>query len=38
MAPLISLMILVPLIGAIITFLTKTREQARTVALFSSGI
>ncbi|HLB71061.1 MAG: NuoM family protein [Candidatus Methanoperedens sp.] len=38
MAALISLMILIPLIGAIITFLTKTRQQARAVALLSSGI
>ncbi len=38
MAALISLMILIPLIGAIITFLTRTREQARTIALLSSGI
>lgn len=38
MAALISLMILIPLIGAIITFLARTREQARTVALLTSGI
>src|SRR3989337_2601561 len=38
MSAFISLMILIPLIGAIVTFLTKTREQARTVALLSSGI
>ncbi len=38
MPAFISLMILIPLIGAIITFLTKTREQARTVALLSSGV
>jgi len=38
MAGLISLMILIPLIGAIITFLTKTREQARIVAFLASGI
>jgi proton-translocating NADH-quinone oxidoreductase chain M len=38
MAPLISLMILIPLIGAIITFLTRTREQARLIALLTSGI
>src|SRR3990172_1517385 len=38
MSAIISLMILIPLIGAIITFLSKTREQARTVALLSSGI
>jgi proton-translocating NADH-quinone oxidoreductase chain M len=37
MSAFISLMILIPLIGAIITFLTKTREQARIVALLSSG-
>ncbi|MCX9011840.1 MAG: NuoM family protein [Candidatus Methanoperedens sp.] len=37
MAGLISLMILIPLIGAIITFLTKTREQARIVAFLASG-
>ena len=35
---LISLMILVPLIGAIIAFLTKTRQQARAVALAASVI
>ncbi len=34
---LISLMIAIPLLGAIITFLTRTREQARAVALLSSG-
>ncbi len=38
MVAFISLMILVTLIGAIITFLTKTREQARLVAILSSGI
>jgi NADH-quinone oxidoreductase subunit M len=38
MAALISLMIAIPLIGAIITFLTKTREQARSIALLSSGL
>src|SRR3972149_11322034 len=38
MSVFISLMILIPLIGAIVTFLTKTREQARSVALLSSGI
>lgn len=38
MAALISLMIAIPLIGAIITFLTRTREQARTIALLASGI
>ena len=38
MAALISLMIAIPLIGAIITFLTRTREQARSVALLASGI
>ncbi|VVB96624.1 F(420)H(2) dehydrogenase subunit M [uncultured archaeon] len=38
MAALISLMILISLIGAIITFLTRTREQARAVALLASGI
>ncbi len=38
MAALISLMIAIPLIGAIITFLTRTREQARLVALLASGI
>jgi proton-translocating NADH-quinone oxidoreductase chain M len=38
MAGLISLMILIPLIGAIITFLTKTREQARIVAFLASGL
>ncbi|MFZ3060640.1 MAG: NuoM family protein [Candidatus Methanoperedens sp.] len=38
MAALISLMIAIPLIGAIITFLTRTREQARFIALLASGI
>ncbi len=38
MAALISSMILIAIIGAIITFLTKTREQARAVALLTSGI
>jgi proton-translocating NADH-quinone oxidoreductase chain M len=38
MTALISLMIAIPLIGAIITFLTRTREQARLVALLASGI
>jgi len=38
MAALISLMILIPLIGAIITFLTRTRGQARSIALLTSGI
>ncbi len=38
MAGFISLMILIPLIGAIITFLTRTREQARVVAFLASGI
>ncbi|MCZ7404728.1 MAG: NuoM family protein [Candidatus Methanoperedens sp.] len=38
MAALISLMIAIPLIGAIITFLTRTREQARLVALLASVI
>ncbi len=31
-------MIAIPLLGAIITFLTRTREQARTIALLSSGL
>ncbi|MCE8429630.1 MAG: NuoM family protein, partial [Candidatus Methanoperedens sp.] len=35
---LISLMIAISLIGALITFLTKTREQARAVAILASGI
>ncbi len=35
---LISLMIAIPLLGAIITFLTRTREQARAIAFFASGI
>ncbi len=35
---LISLMIAIPLIGAIITFLTRTREQARSIAFLTSGI
>lgn len=38
MPALISLMILIPLIGAIITFLARTREQARAFALLASGI
>ncbi|MDP2844504.1 MAG: proton-conducting transporter membrane subunit, partial [Candidatus Methanoperedens sp.] len=38
MAALISLMIAIPLIGAIITFLTRTREQARSIALLTSGL
>ncbi len=38
MAGFISLMILIPLIGAIITFLTRTREQARMVAFLASGL
>ncbi|HEY9246673.1 MAG TPA: NuoM family protein [Candidatus Methanoperedens sp.] len=38
MVAFISSMILISLIGAIITFLTKTREQARAVALLASGI
>lgn len=38
MAGLISLMILIPLIGAMITFLTRTRQQARAIAIISSGI
>ena len=38
MSGLISLMILVPLLGALITFLTRTREQARLIALLASGI
>ncbi len=36
MSALISLMIAIPLIGAIITFLTRTREQARSIALLTS--
>ena len=35
---LISLMIAIPLIGALIAFLARTREQARSVALLTSGI
>ncbi len=35
---LISLMIAIPLIGALIAFLTRTREQARSIALLTSGI
>ncbi|MFA4934272.1 MAG: NuoM family protein [Candidatus Methanoperedens sp.] len=35
---LISLMIAIPLIGALIAFLSRTREQARTIALLTSGI
>jgi proton-translocating NADH-quinone oxidoreductase chain M len=38
MAALISLMIVISLVGALITFLTKTREQARMIALITSGI
>jgi proton-translocating NADH-quinone oxidoreductase chain M len=38
MAGLISLMILISLIGALITFMAKTRQQARTIALITSGI
>jgi F420H2 dehydrogenase subunit M len=38
MVALISLMIVIAFIGAIITFLTKTREQARIVALITSII
>jgi proton-translocating NADH-quinone oxidoreductase chain M len=38
MAALIPLMIAIPLIGAIITFLTRTRKQARSTALLASGI
>lgn len=38
MTTLISLMIVIPLIGAIITFLTRTRQQARLIALLTSGI
>jgi NADH-quinone oxidoreductase subunit M len=38
MAALISLMIAIPLIGALVTFLTRTREQARSIALLTSGI
>jgi len=34
----ISLMIAIPLIGAIITFMTKSRAQARIVALVASLI
>ncbi len=37
MTAYISLMIAIALIGAIITFLTRTREQARAVALVASG-
>ncbi|MDO9098514.1 MAG: dehydrogenase, partial [Candidatus Methanoperedens sp.] len=33
---LISLMIAIPLIGALIAFLSRTREQARTIALLTS--
>ncbi len=35
---LISLMIAIPLLGAMLTFLTRTREQARAIAFFASGI
>ncbi|HEX7627498.1 MAG TPA: NuoM family protein [Candidatus Methanoperedens sp.] len=38
MAALISLMIVISLLGAILTFLTKTRQQARTIALITSLI
>src|SRR3989304_8959674 len=36
MAALISLMIAISLLGAILTFLTRTREQARIIALITS--
>ena len=38
MAALISLMIAISLLGAIITFLTRTRQQARMIALITSMI
>ncbi len=38
MVGLISSMIVISIIGALITFLTRTREQARTVALITSLI
>ncbi|KCZ72535.1 proton-translocating NADH-quinone oxidoreductase, chain M [Candidatus Methanoperedens nitroreducens] len=38
MSGLISLMIIIPLIGAILTFLTRTRGQARIVAILASGL
>ena len=38
MAALISLMIAISLLGAIITFLTRTRKQARMIALITSMI
>ncbi len=37
MTAYISLMIAIALIGALITFLTRTREQARAVAIVASG-
>ncbi|OYT63841.1 dehydrogenase, partial [Methanosarcinales archaeon ex4484_138] len=36
--PLISLMILIPLVGAIISFLSRTRNQARIAAIIASII
>jgi len=36
MTYIVSLMILVPLIGAVLTLLTQTKEQARSIALVSS--
>jgi NADH-quinone oxidoreductase subunit M len=36
MIPIVSLMILVPLIGAVLTLLTQTKEQARVIALVFS--
>jgi len=38
MTAYISLLIAIPLIGALIAFLTKTRDQARAVALVASGL
>ncbi|HIH44030.1 MAG TPA: NuoM family protein [Candidatus Methanoperedenaceae archaeon] len=38
MAPMITLMIGIPLLGAIAAFLTRTRAQARTIAIFSSAV
>ncbi len=38
MLPIISLMILIALIGAIVTLFTKTKEQARMIALATSVV
>jgi NADH-quinone oxidoreductase subunit M len=38
MVGLISMMIAIPLLGAMVTFLTRTKEQARAIAFLTSGI